>query len=119
MKTVGIVFKTKDVIKSTTGTTIDDYLKNSQDVIDKLSDGIVKPIFNHNTDETTRTTPTSQNPDFIRSVPPMYQDRNPLRDFRDPLRDIGRGDLDPFGRGGGMLFQPDPRPNFGPINPAG
>lgn len=32
----------------------------------------------------------------------------------DPLRDIGRGDLDPFGQGGGMLFNPPGRP-FNPM----
>lgn len=29
-----------------------------------------------------------------------------FRPAHHPLRDIGRGDLDPFGRGGGMLFSP-------------
>lgn len=50
-----------------------------------------------------------------------YADPNPSRDFRiiDPLRDIGRGDLDPFGQGGGMLFDPrrpglmNPHPRLG------
>lgn len=27
-------------------------------------------------------------------------------EFGDPLPNVGRGDLDPFGRGGGMLFNP-------------
>lgn len=39
----------------------------------------------------------------------------------DPLRDIGRGDLDPLGRGGGgMLFNPPfNNPNILPRGPGG
>lgn len=57
---------------------------------------------------------------------PLFLNRfnrvDPLR-VLDPLRDIGRGDLDPFGRGGGMLFNPPGmpfQPSFpGNLPPAG
>lgn len=38
------------------------------------------------------------------------------------LHNVGRGDLDPFGRGGGMLFNPPDlhtMPNLGPFGPGG
>lgn len=120
LKTASLVFKSKEVIKATTGATIDDYVKNSQSVIDKMSSEMVKPILGEESQKKSiASTSRSDDPLLIRPVvPPQYQDRS--RDsLRDPLRDIGRGDLDPFGRGGGSLFNPDFRPEFGPLNPLG
>ena len=120
LKTVGLVFKAKEVIKSLVGMTLDDYVHNSQTIINKMNDDIVKPILDQNPERRTGSTsraPRNDDPLLVRPVvPPMYQDRR-FDPLRDPLRDIGRGDLDPFGRGGGSIFQPEFRPEFGPVNP--
>ena len=40
-------------------------------------------------------------------LPPLRRNYSEDNRLRDPLRNIGRGDLNPFGQGGGMIFQPD------------
>lgn len=121
LKTVGLVFKTHEVIKSKVGTTLDDYVNNSNNIIGKLNEEIIKPILSQGTEKRSAKPSSSRfdDPLLVRPVvPPMYQDRDPLRNIHDPLRDIGRGDLDPFGRGGGMIFQPNlPFDPLRPIRP--
>lgn len=118
-----MVLKTKDIVISKSGATFNDYISDSQSVIDHIRKEIIKPFLGESSDESNAPTSrrSSMDPLLVRPplhpiVPPMYHDssRNPLRD---PLRDIGRGDLDPFGRGGGMLFRPDLRHQVGPFNP--
>lgn len=121
LKTVGLVFKAKEVIKSKNGMTLSDYVNDSQIIINKMTEDIVKPILDQNTERRSGTTSRAhRNEDPLlvgRPIPPpMYQDRR-IDPLRDPLRDIGRGDLDPFGRGGGSIFQPEFGPGFGPLNP--
>lgn len=120
LKTVGLVFKAREVIKSRVGTTLNDYVNDSQTIINKMTEDIVKPILDQYKEKRTGSAskaPRNDDPLLIRPVPPpMYQDRR-IEPLRDPLRDIGRGDLDPFGRGGGSIFQPEFGPGFGPLNP--
>lgn len=98
---------------------MDDFVKDSQKIVDQMTNELVKPILNQDSEKNSPTTSRNTDP-LVRpprpTIPPMYHD--PSRDpLRDPLRDIGRGDLDPFGRGGGMIFQPNFRPEFNPLNP--
>lgn len=120
LKTASVVLKTKEIVKLKTGGTFNDYVSDSQPVIDQISKEIIKPILGQPSEEAAQTSrSTNVDPLMIGGprhpvIPLMYHD--PLRD---PLRDIGRGDLDPFGRGGGMLFRPDLRIRPGPFNPLG
>lgn len=120
MKVEGLVFEVNKIVKSTSGTTLNDFVNDSEPLIKRINDGIVNLILKK-TDESKEEASTG-NPLLVQPsrpiVPPQnIYDRNP---HRDPLWNIGRGDLDPFGRGGGMIFQPDLpfRPGgFGPLGP--
>lgn len=129
LKTSTVVLKTKEIVRSVTGTTLDDFIPRPQAIIDQVTKEIIKPIIDQEASPTSSDNPqasrsTNINPLLVRPpnpvVPGMFNDPyNDPRDihFRDPLRDIGRGDLDPFGRGGGMIFRPDIRHQVGPFNP--
>lgn len=118
MKAESLVFEVDKIVKSTTGVTLDDFVVESETLIKRINDEIVQPILKKN-----ETPSSSSNPLLIQSQRPsnprnFYESGR--EGFIDPLRDIGRGDLDPFGRGGGMIFQPDIpfRPGgFGPLGP--
>lgn len=97
-----------------------------QDILERLRKELLEPI-QSNPPRTIETQTTENRPatEPIPSNPLFYppQGRFPLNDRPDlmadpmnPLRDIGRGDLDPFGRGGGMLFNPPMNPP-GPLGP--
>jgi proteasome inhibitor subunit 1 (PI31) len=127
LKTLGMVLKTKEVVKSQNGTTLDDYVNDSKKIIDNMTSEIVKPLLNQEAkDESSTNSNNQRNTDPLLVRPPRpgvpyavdpvagavpYFPRN-----LDPIRDVGRADLNPFGGGGGMLFQPDfhPRHPFGP-----
>lgn len=122
LKTSTVVLKTREIVKSVTGTTLDDFIPRPQTFIDQVTKEIIKPLENQDppASETTQASrSTTTDPLLVRPpnpvVPGMFQD--PFRDIFNPLRDVGRGDLDPFGRGGGMLFRPDLRHQVGPFNP--
>lgn len=91
---------------SKTGSTLDDFIdrENNKIVISRMNEEIVKPILqipeSPKTAEPSRpvSSPNRQLPQL------RHSEENILRD---PLRNIGRGDLNPFGQGGGMIFQPD------------
>uniref|UniRef100_A0A336K604 Proteasome inhibitor PI31 subunit n=1 Tax=Culicoides sonorensis TaxID=179676 RepID=A0A336K604_CULSO len=97
------------------GRTAANAIKKSSEVYDKIQKDLIEPVF-------SGTQVSTQTQTEKKTVPPI----DPLRDERLPSRnpimpdydrqfpDVGRGDLDPFGRGGGMLF--DPR-GLGPRNP--
>lgn len=115
------ILNVKKLIKSKTGTSLDDYMNESETIIRSLEKNLLKPILSPNAEKekSTISPTTSQQP---RQDPLIVPSRNDTRRQHDPLRDIGRGDLDPFGgRGGGMLFQPPGiggiggpvRPHFG------
>jgi proteasome inhibitor subunit 1 (PI31) len=126
LKTATVVLKTKEIVKSKTGVTFNDYVSDSQPVIDQISKDIIKPILAQppSAEDNPQSRSTSVDPLMIGPPripgPPMYYD--PRRDpFGDPfgggLGGVGRGDLDPFGRGGGSIFRPDLRHRPGPFNP--
>lgn len=121
LKTSAVVLKSKEIVKSVTGTILDDYIPRSQAVIDQVSKEIIAPIISvepASSENRQTDTSTSSNPLLVRPPNPIIPSliHNSGRDFFDyPLNNIGRGDLDPFGRGGGMLFRPDLR--AGQMNP--
>lgn len=94
-----------------------------QDVLERLRKEILEPIHSNppKTAETqtttTRPVPLSTTPPNQTYFPPLARYPIDLRDPSDPLRNIGRGDLDPFGHGGGMLFNPPM--NFPPVGGLG
>ncbi|KAG5680869.1 hypothetical protein PVAND_010350 [Polypedilum vanderplanki] len=118
LKTASLVLNPKEVIKAKSGIAIEDFVNDSNAVIEKITDQLVKPLISSETAKSATPGPsTNRDPLLIRRVnPPPHSGIVDPRTI-DPLRDIGRGDLDPFGRGGGMLFQPDFRHEFGPRNP--
>lgn len=74
----------------------------------------VKVVEHQTKETTTQTSPTQtprpSNPSILPlPIDELYELYGPHynRPSRSNLRDIGRGDLNPFGIGGGMLF-PDP-----------
>lgn len=118
LSTSAVVLKTKEIVKSVTGTTLDDFIPRPQAIIDQVTKEIIKPL-SVEEPASSSTRQEEPNPLLIRVGPPqplIYQD--PGRGlFGDPLNNIGRGDLDPFGRGGGMLFRPDLRAQINPNRP--
>ena len=124
MKAESLVFEVNKIVKSKTGATLDDFVFDSEALIKRIDDEIIQPTLKKF--EKKEAAASQSNPLLVRPpslIDPRYgssggyhfQDR-----IRDPLRDIGRGDLDPFGRGGGMIFRPDEpfRPGgFGPLGP--
>lgn len=120
LKTSTVLLKTKEIVRSTTGTTLDSYVPDAQSVIDQVTKDVIKPLIEPPATENPRTSQsTNTDPEPISRIGPIYRPPNYYNDpFRqDPLRDIGRGDLDPFGRGGGSIFRPDLRHQPGPFNP--
>lgn len=79
---------------------------------------LIKPLLKKKEEKPETTNDPLRVLPELRSAPRYSQEDNHRR--IDPLWDIGRGDLDPFGRGGGMIFSP---PNFqggiGPMRPPG
>jgi len=119
LKAESLVFEVKKIVKSKTGATLDDFVFESEALIKRINDEIVQPTLKK-FEKVTAASTLPSNPLLVqRPVDPSnyYGSRG---EFRDPLRDIGRGDLDPFGRGGGMIFQPSMpfRPGgLGPLGP--
>lgn len=120
IKTESLVLETKKIVKSLKGSTFNDFVVDGEDLIKRLNDEIVEPLLKKTEAKTETTSSQTQQVDPLMVGPPRYA--NPpdyLRDHRDPLFNIGRGDLDPLGRGGGgMIFQPPFRPGFGGPNPS-
>ncbi|CRK99484.1 CLUMA_CG012803, isoform A [Clunio marinus] len=115
LQSSSLAFDVNAIVKSTTGRTIDDFVSSSEDLIKRIGDEIVKPIFKKDEKKAKTSEESTSNPLLVRPpqrppmIPSFYDSRrDPLNPFIDPLRDIGRGDLDPLGRGGGMLFQSNP-----------
>lgn len=110
--------KVEGLVKSKTGSALEDYLNESQEVIDNLQAKLIGEILKEGKSDNASTSLRSQVNPPSGPAPASRYDNPPWRDS-DPLRDIGRGDLDPFGRGGGMIFNPPmgpgiPRPDFPP-----
>ncbi|CAO1407322.1 unnamed protein product [Diamesa serratosioi] len=112
-KTTNLAFEVNKIVKSKTGSTFEDFIDsaNNKIVIARMNKEIVTPILE--TSDATKS--ESTNPEPSRPVsnpshqlPPLRRNNN-NEDYRhiDPLRVIGRGDLNPFGGGGGMIFRPE------------
>lgn len=118
-------------MKSTSGRTVDELLKDVEVLVKKADDEIIKPVVNPKEKKEERPVREPEtSPDPLMVGPPRLGRPYPYDPYADPLRDIGRGDLDPFGRGGGSIFQPQfprlpgmppqfhpPGARFDPINP--
>lgn len=113
--------ETDQIVKAVKGVTLDDFVTDSETLFKRIKEEIVDPVFKKaevKKDEPTRSVRVD-NPLLVRPGRHRTDDDGILYPIMpDDLRDIGRGDLDPFGRGGGMIFQPAP---FGPggIRPLG
>ncbi|XP_063700030.1 proteasome inhibitor PI31 subunit [Culicoides brevitarsis] len=93
-------------------------IKSPSEILDRITKELVEPVFKGTQSSTQTQTEPRRDPllaDPLR-VGPSRQP-NPLLDVNPSFPGIGRGDLDPFGRGGGMLF--DPRSDLGPLGPFG
>lgn len=113
-KVSNIAVNPKELVKSHQGT-IQNMLPAASELINRLQNELVDPVFKGNSKEgTTQTEQTTKDANDLR-IPtrssgvragnnPYFYPANP--GFGDPLRDIGRGDLVPGGFGGGMLFDP-------------
>lgn len=88
-------------------------IKNPSEVLDKIRKELIEPVFTGTQTSTQTQTEEKTKKDPLRYEPPR---RDPLREpfvpeFESRFPDVGRGDLDPLGRGSGNLF--DPRGPFG------
>lgn len=120
MKAESLVFEVNKIVKSKTGETLDDFVFDSEALIKRVNDEIVQPILKKFEKKETVTPPIHPIPAHpSRLIDPSYMDnRGGFHPVPDPLRDIGRGDLNPFGLGGGMIFRPErpgglPHPGLG------
>lgn len=106
-KTTNLAFEVNKIVKSKTGSTFDDFIdsENNKIVIGRMNEEIVKPILQMPESPKAEQSRPVSNPTQQHLAPQrrIYTDDNRIRD---PLRNIGRGDLNPFGQGGGMIFQP-------------
>lgn len=123
LKTTNLAFDLSKIVKSLIGIGLEDFINDSEVIINRMSEEILKPIQTQSESATQLTKRESASRLLVQNPrptePPHYHDESRDR-LRDPLRDIGRGDLDPFGRGGGMIFQPDmpfAPGGFGPLGP--
>lgn len=100
------------------GVTLDDFVNDSEAVIKRVNEEIVNPILKPSSEQ--KTSEPKRDPLLIQPHRPILVQPPHFGhpSFYDPLRDIGRGDLDPFGRGGGMLFRP-PMPGINRPGPGG
>lgn len=123
LNTTSITIDTEKIVKCKTGSSVDDYINDSEEIINNITCEIVQPMIQ----SCPSTSRGSQEPKKQRTTPrieptiPYSDTPRPARSLidttYDPLRNIGRGDLDPFGRGGGMIFQPDLPFRPGGLNP--
>lgn len=121
----------KDTVKAKRGNLLT-LVPEIKGVLCRLRRELLEPVIafdnNTKTTETQTTTPEPQHQNRHRGIPEPDILPNSTPDVLrvqpriiDPLRDIGRGDLDPLGRGGGgMLFNPPfNNPNIIPRGPGG
>lgn len=115
MQATNLTFDISKVVKSKTGETLEDFINDSQTIIDRLDKDLIKPLLKEKVIQPE--TSTQPLPDLrARPLNPHGGYDARFHPVFDPLRDVGRGDLDPFGSGGGMLFRP---PIFGGIGGIG
>lgn len=120
------MFDVSKAVKSTKGVTLDDFVCDGEALIKRIKDEIVQPMLNK---FEKKNTPTEERSSLLVDEPRRPNRQPAFRNDPDPfyqpdpfdVRNIGRGDLDPLGRGGGgMIFRPEMpfRPGgFGPRGP--
>lgn len=90
------------------GAGIDDYVKDVKVLMEQVDKEIIKSVVNPEKKVAAPVRePETSAPDPLMIGQPRLGRPYPYDPYADPLRDIGRGDLDPFGRGGGSIFQPN------------
>ncbi|XP_055627283.1 proteasome inhibitor PI31 subunit [Toxorhynchites rutilus septentrionalis] len=101
-----ITLNIEDTVKQLKGS-ITSLIPEASTVLSRIRDCLLKPVIDGNQkDGEAQTETETQRP--VRSDDPV----NPLQIGRPRLPDplgvgnVGRGDLDPLGRGGGMIFEP-------------
>jgi proteasome inhibitor subunit 1 (PI31) len=112
LNTKSLILEVNKIVKAVRGVTLDDFVADSEALIKKVKSELVKPIIEKTEKKKEGESSSNPNPLMVRPprqvIPPYYDGGRGLIRDRDPLHDIGRGDLDPFGRGGGgMIFTPD------------
>jgi len=112
----------KDTVKSLSGP-LSVLVPEIDSVVRRFKNELLDPVINvaaqstrHSQTQTPVTNPSTSNQPPI-PFPPYVPDSSLIIPrSTDPLRDIGRGDLDPLGRGGGgMLFNPPGMPFQPPL----
>jgi proteasome inhibitor subunit 1 (PI31) len=139
LETASLVFETDKIVKSTSGASIEDFITEFDNLIKRVDKEIIDEIKKEKPAAPSRSEDEDLHGRNSRRFMPYANPDPPSRDFRliDPLRDIGRGDLNPLGVGGGMIFDPTrdfnnplripgrfppghpPGARFDPINPLG
>uniref|UniRef100_U5EX73 Proteasome inhibitor PI31 subunit n=1 Tax=Corethrella appendiculata TaxID=1370023 RepID=U5EX73_9DIPT len=117
-----IAFTIGETVKQLQGKKLINFVPEIQTVQDRLRKELLEPVFNGNKKDSDTQTTAVVKPKFdILTDGSRARSRFgvPLQGNDFPgLRDIGRGDLDPLGRGGGgMLFQPPA--GFNPLHMPG
>lgn len=114
-KVSNIALNPKDLVKSHNGT-IQNMFASASELVNRIQKELVEPVYSGNSKEITTQTEEARAANDLRipsrRSPGIRAGHDPLnypaiRDFGDPLRDVGRGDLMPGGFGGGMLFDPN------------
>lgn len=107
MQTSSLVLDTEAIVKSTNAASVNEFISDAEVLIKRVDEEIVKPVVDSKEkNETSKVREPESIPDPLLVGPSRVNRPYPYDPYADPLRDIGRGDLDPFGRGGGSIFQP-------------
>lgn len=99
-------------------------IKIPGETLDKITKELIEPVFSGTQVSTQTQTEQKKNTDPLSDPLRVGPSRRPVP-LRDPsfpeydgrFPDVGRGDLDPFGRGGGNLFDPRDLGPFAPRRP--
>ncbi|XP_055386515.1 proteasome inhibitor PI31 subunit [Condylostylus longicornis] len=111
-KASNLSVSTSETVKSLDGN-IKTMIPEISELTDRIKNELVNPVFSGaTTEQTTQTSPNNSRRSSNSRIPESgilphrgIQGRMP---GIDPLRDIGRGDLDPLNRGGGGMLFPGP-----------
>lgn len=113
LKVSNVVFQIEDTVKSLNGS-IKVLIPEAASVLDRFRKELLAPVFDSNkkdNESQTNKEPAKPERDVSRPVNPLLiRPPHGLGGVpgSDPfgIGSVGRADLDPFGQGGGMLFQP-------------
>jgi hypothetical protein len=102
-----VTFDVAEVVKAQTGA-LTTLVPTISVVLDRLRKELIEPVFNSQKKDTQTQTPTQPAPrtdiDPLRHEPGGVYRPNYQPGFEDPLRSIGRRDLDPLAQGGGGMI---------------